>query len=88
MEGSCLINLLMANFPVAVKYQLRDKSDPFLLAGGHSQARLLHALARAQDGPQRHGGLVQGGDQRQPGHDQELLDTGHPYPRPREVEIV
>ena len=85
MEGSCLINLLMANFPVAVKYQLDDKSDPFLLAGGHSQARLLHALARAQDGPQRQRGLVPRGDQRQPGHDKELLAARYPHSRPREV---
>ena len=76
----------MENFPVAVKYQLSEIFDQdSLFPGGHTQAWLLHALARAQDGPQRHGGLVAGRDQRQPGHDQELLAAGYPYSRPREV---
>ena len=44
-----------------------------MFPGTQSAPRLLHALARAQDGSQRQRGLVPGGDQRQPGHDQELL---------------
>ena len=57
-------------------------------AGDQPEAGLLHEVAGAQDGPQRQRGLVEGGDQRQPGHHQELLDAGHPDTRPRQVEIL
>ena len=59
-----------------------------IIAGDQPEAGLLHEVAGAQDGPQRQRGLVQGGDQRQPGHHQELLGAGHPDTRPREVEIL
>ena len=54
-------------------------------AGDQPETGLLHEVAGAQDGPQRQRGLVQGGDQRQPGHHQELLGAGYPDTRPREV---
>ena len=54
-------------------------------AGDQPEAGLLHEVAGAQNGPQRQRRLVQGRDQRQPRHDQELLDAGHPDTRPRQV---
>ena len=57
----------------------------FYPAGDQPEAGLLHEVAGAQDGPQRQRRLVQGRDQRQPRHDQELLDAGHPDTRPRQV---
>ena len=54
-------------------------------SGDQPEAGLLHEVAGAQDGPQRQRGLVEGGDQRQPGHHQELLGSRHPDTRPSQV---